>query len=80
MDCKASEQVISGPLGGFFILKATCCSNNGHGIRVVPAKELVASIAKDEECIVSGNPVFLKFEIFYSDFLFRCKNIRKIHY
>ena len=29
------------------------CSNNGHGIRVVPAKELVASIAKDEECIVS---------------------------
>ena len=29
------------------------CSNNGHGIRVVPAKELVASLAKDEECVVS---------------------------
>ena len=25
---------------------------------MVPAKELVASIAKDEECIVSGNIVF----------------------
>ena len=30
---------------------------------MVPAKELVASIAKDEECIVSGNPVFLEYFI-----------------
>ena len=37
----------------FFCKNSEFCSNNGHGIRVVPAKELVASLAKDEECVVS---------------------------